>query len=124
MATLNDLAKSKLDRALKKGGVIATARADLVAIKGADFQFDTESGKFKNAAGLTPKRFVKSLRETRPEIFDPLAVANTKKSTNPFSRAGWNVSKQGALLRAVGKDKTAAIAASVNSHIGATKPST
>ena len=122
MPTLDDLAKAKLDRALKKGGVIPAARADLVAIKAADFKLDAESGKFKNANGLTPKKFVKSLRETRPEIFDPLAADKMKASTNPFSGKAWNVSKQGALLRAVGPEKCAAIAASVGARIGDTKP--
>jgi len=41
---------------------------------------------------------------------------------NPFSKKGWNISKQGALLRAVGTEKCAQIAASVGSRIGATSP--
>jgi hypothetical protein len=42
--------------------------------------------------------------------------------SNPFWRGSWNISAQGKLLRAIGAEKTAAIAASVGSKIGATKP--
>ena len=42
--------------------------------------------------------------------------------TNPFHKSNWNVSKQGALLKAVGREKCAAIAAAVGSNIGATRP--
>ena len=124
MATLEDLAKSKLDRALKKGGVIPTARTDLLAIKAADFQFDAERGKFLNANRQTPKKYVRSLRETRPEIFDALAVANVKKSTNPWRAENWNISAQGKIVRQLGLAKAAEIAKSAGVSIGATKPST
>jgi hypothetical protein len=49
-------------------------------------------------------------------------VANDDHKNNPFSKVGWNVTKQGALLRAVGPEKAAQIAASVGSRIGATSP--
>ena len=42
---------------------------------------------------------------------------------NPWSAAGWNVTRQGAICRALGAEKAAQMAAAVNSHIGATKPS-
>jgi hypothetical protein len=48
--------------------------------------------------------------------------SGTDHATNPFSKAGWNIQKQGALFRAVGAEKCAQIAASVGSKIGATKP--
>lgn len=44
------------------------------------------------------------------------------RASNPFSKEGWSISKQGSLLRAVGVEKCAAIAASVGSRIGATRP--
>lgn len=49
-------------------------------------------------------------------------AANTHKN-NPFSKASWNVSAQGRLIRAIGLEAAAGIAASVNSKIGATRPS-
>jgi hypothetical protein len=44
------------------------------------------------------------------------------KASNPFSKAGWNVTEQGRLLRTLGKDKTAAMAASCGVTIGSTRP--
>jgi hypothetical protein len=41
---------------------------------------------------------------------------------NPFHASNWNLTRQAALLRAVGAEKCAAIAASVGSKIGATRP--
>jgi hypothetical protein len=41
---------------------------------------------------------------------------------NPFHKSNWNISAQGKLLRAVGPEKCAGIAASVGSRIGATRP--
>jgi len=44
------------------------------------------------------------------------------RATNPFSREGWNVSKHGALLRAIGVEKCAAIARSVGARLGDVRP--
>ena len=41
---------------------------------------------------------------------------------NPWHSSNWNISKQGALLRAVGTEKAAAMARAVGSTIGATRP--
>ncbi len=49
---------------------------------------------------------------------DPHAAAN---STNPWSRSGWNLTRQGALLRA-NPAGAAQLAAAAGSRIGATKP--
>jgi hypothetical protein len=67
-------------------------------------------------------------RGTRPEnIADPEADAKAKNKTtphanNPFHKGNWNLTKQAALLKAVGPEKCAAIARSVGVTIGATKP--
>jgi hypothetical protein len=56
------------------------------------------------------------------------AEAGTKKNgtedhrNNPWSEIGWNVTKQGQCVRAMGMEKAAALAAACNSRIGATKP--
>jgi hypothetical protein len=41
---------------------------------------------------------------------------------NPFSAAGWNVSRQGQLVKAMGEKKAADIAAAVGCTLGSTKP--
>lgn len=43
-------------------------------------------------------------------------------SGNPFHRSQWNISKQGALVKSLGLEKTNQIAKSVGSHVGATRP--
>lgn len=45
-----------------------------------------------------------------------------KHKSNPFHRSNWNISAQGALLKAVGVEKCAAIARAVGSRIGDTRP--
>jgi len=43
-------------------------------------------------------------------------------ATNPFHKSNFSITRQGALLKAVGREKCAQIAASVGSKIGDTKP--
>jgi hypothetical protein len=43
-------------------------------------------------------------------------------ASNPWSRQGFNITKQGALIKAIGVEKSARIAASVGCKIGDTKP--
>lgn len=55
---------------------------------------------------------------------DKLLAANgsdDKHVTNPFSRAGWSIDKQGSVFKALGEAKTAALAAAVGVKIGATR---
>lgn len=44
-------------------------------------------------------------------------------SKNPWSRAGWNVTKQGAIVKSLGVEKASQMARAVQSHIGAVRPS-
>lgn len=44
------------------------------------------------------------------------------KADNPWSAAGWNVTRQGALIKSIGPEKAAGIAKAAGSFIGATKP--
>lgn len=43
-------------------------------------------------------------------------------SKNPFSKQGWSITAQGALVKSLGLDKANAIAKSIGSHVGATRP--
>ena len=53
---------------------------------------------------------------------DKKNIPAADRASNPFSREGWNVTRQGSLIKAVGEEKAAQIARAVGSHIGATKP--
>jgi hypothetical protein len=121
--SMRDLAKAKLTRALDEAGVTKAAAADMLELKTDDFVFN-DKGKLRNKKGLSARKFVESLRETRPEIFGtpPGKDPKVPHANNPFSAAGWNISRQGELVKAMGIEKAAGIAAAVGAKIGDTKP--
>lgn len=107
--------RSLADRAFVDGNM--TARTALVKEIGS-----AEANKIAQRYGL---HSVSDTRRGTPPAEPVTDKKNGKTgdhSNNPFHKSNWNVSKQGSLLRAVGPEKTAAIAASVGSRIGATRP--
>lgn len=93
-----------------------SARGRLVALHGEGFA--TERAQ---AWGL------KSLHDTRTKGKSPFGKADAnaglqKGQTNPWSAEGWNITKQGAIVKALGEAKAAQIAKAANSHLGATRP--
>jgi hypothetical protein len=112
--------RSLADRAFIDGNM--TARGELVKQLG-----KKEADKIAEQYGLRS-----SLDSARgePPLKERGGPADSGKSNgkganhanNPFHKSNWNLSKQGALLRAIGPEKCAAIAASVGSRIGATRP--
>jgi len=90
------------------------------------------------ARGKNMTAYSRLVREHGKAVIDTLLATETPDSTenkndgnghdkdratNPFSREGWSLQKQGALIRAIGVEKTAAIARSVGARIGQTRPS-
>jgi len=80
--------------------------------------------------GLTPKEWLADMKEKAPHWW-PASVGgrsagggpgNTSGANNPWSKAGWNITKQGQFMTANGADKAKQLAESVGSFIGATKP--
>jgi hypothetical protein len=81
--------------------------------------------------GLTPKEWLKDKQETSPHWW-PLSAGggsrgggpggNFSGAQNPWSAAGWNITKQGAYIREHGEAKASQLAESAGSKIGATKP--
>lgn len=81
--------------------------------------------------GLSPKEWLKDEVERSPHWW-PASVGGgsnggtggngTTRANNPWSKGAWNMTKQGALVRELGEQKASEIAASVGSHIGATRP--
>lgn len=65
-----------------------------------------------NRPGVAPKRADQKNGDGKPN----------DHAKNPFSKAGWNVSKQGQLVRSLGPEKAAAMARAVGVTIGATRP--
>ena len=109
--------RSLADRAFADGSL--KARGELVKQVG-----PIEANKIAETYGLksasdTKRGFSPARAEDANKNSDP-----AKHRNNPFHKSNWNVSKQGALLRAIGPEKCAAIAASVGARIGATHPNT
>jgi hypothetical protein len=69
------------------------------------------------APGVNPKAEAKSASDN-----DARDKRRKDHSGNPFHKSQWNISKQGALIKSLGLDKANAIAKSVGSHVGATRP--
>jgi hypothetical protein len=52
----------------------------------------------------------------------PEAKKATNRKANPWSKEGWNVTRQGAIVRDLGMEKAAGMARSVGCVVGSTKP--
>jgi hypothetical protein len=82
--------------------------------------------------GLSPKEWLKDMQEKAPHWWPPSVGGGSQGggptgrggyggANNPWSKAGWNVTKQGALVKSLGEVKAGEIAAQVGSKIGDTK---
>jgi hypothetical protein len=83
--------------------------------------------------GLTPKEWFKDMTEKSPHWW-PASIGGGSSGSggggrgtygganNPWSKEGWSLTKQGALVRQLGEAKAAEIAALAGSKIGSTKP--
>jgi hypothetical protein len=61
----------------------------------------------------------------RPEWANkPEVKKAANRKGNPWSKEGWNVSKQGQIVSSLGIEKAAAMALSVGCVVGSTKPNT
>lgn len=137
--TLNTgIKRSKLEGQLRDNAVVAkvlgTAIDDAVMV-GANM-FEEVDGKYvtKDGVGVTPgldpKEWFKDMQEKRPHWWPPSQGGGSrgagaplgKNADNPWSEAGWNVTDQGRYITKHGEAKAAEAAKSVNSRVGATKP--
>ncbi len=101
-ADLKVVARADLEARALKGEL--TAHGLLMRELGA-----TEYDKWRIQNGSTPGK--------------PAITAEQKeKADNPWSAAGWNVTRQAQLVRASGLEKAAQIAKAAGSYIGATRP--
>lgn len=80
--------------------------------------------------GLSPKEWLNDMKEKAPHWWPVSQGSGSKGSgpgnvsgaNNPWSKAGWNLTKQGQYVTTNGIDKAKTLAESVGSSIGATKP--
>jgi hypothetical protein len=99
------------ERTLKAQGEFVREHGEAKAAEVAAL-FGTKLG---GKPGKTPDAF----KPTKPS--DPNAGL-PKGATNPFSKESWSLAKQGSLLKAVGPEKCAQIAAAVGCKIGDVRP--
>jgi hypothetical protein len=126
--------RNTLRDAIIAAKVVPTAIDDAVLV--GERMFELVDGKLvtKNENGLTPglnpKEWAKDMEEKRPHWF-PTSVGGgaqggkgggTNVKDNPWSAAGWNLTRQGQVVKDIGEAKAAEMAARVGSSLGATKP--
>jgi len=128
-----------VERAIRDAAVgatiVPTAISDAV-LQGARVFEMTEDGRVITkdvpgvVPGLTPREWFKDMQEKSPHWW-PASVgggsrggpgAPIGRANNPWSKEGWNLTKQGTYIKEYGEDKAKTLAESVGSHIGATKP--
>ena len=78
--------------------------------------------------GITPAEWLKDMQEKRPHWW-PISQGSgarggsggpINRAENPWTKEGWNLTKQGQIIKTQGMEKARAMAASVGSTIGAT----
>jgi hypothetical protein len=106
-------AKPTLDaRAALRKAAGPALYAEILSDWGVSDKFLGPDGKL--APGKNPK--------TASQGAEPKKTTPRDHSNNPFHKSQWNISKQGELVKRLGLAKTNAIAHSVGSHVGATRP--
>lgn len=107
------IADDLAERAFAGRGNI-TARGQLIREVG-----QAEADKIAQRYGL------RNTADTRPGKSPegaPRAKGRDNAPSNPWSKSGFNVTKQGQIVRALGIEKAAAMARAAGSYIGATRP--
>jgi hypothetical protein len=133
-----NIKRSKIEGQLRDNAIAAkvlgTAIDDAVMV-GLNM-FEEVDGKYVTkdnvgvTPGLEPKEWFKDMQEKRPHWWPAsqgggsrgAGAPTGRNADNPWSPAGWNVTKQGQYIRQHGEAKAADAAKSVGSHVGATKP--
>lgn len=128
----------RIERAVRDAAgdakVLSSAVFDVVARARTIFEYDEGKILTKDngeaVPGLTPKEWLKDMVEKAPHWW-PTSLGGGANGgggggfdgkANPWTKAGWNITAQGAYVRQHGEEKAAAMAARAGSKMGATKP--
>lgn len=130
--------RSKIEGVLRDNAIAAKVQATAIddAVMVGLNMFEEIDGKYvtKDGVGVTPgldpKEWYKDMQEKRPHWWPASQGGGSRgggaplgrNADNPWSPAGWNVTAQGKYIKEHGEAKAAEAAKSVNSRIGATKP--
>lgn len=116
--------------------VISTAIADVEMVAAAYLERDPTSGEFivkADAKGVTPgadvKTFMKEMQRLRPHWWPQSQGGGAggggggmQGADNPWSAAGWNLTKQGQIVKEHGMAHAQELAKAVGSTVGSTRP--
>lgn len=137
-ALKGSIKKTKIEGVLRDNAIAAkvlgTAIDDAVMVgigmfEEIDGRYVTKDG-VGVTPGLEPKEWYKDMQEKRPHWWPPSQGGGSRgagapmgrNADNPWSVAGWNITKQGQFVKTHGEAKAGEAAASVGSRIGATRP--
>ncbi len=124
-ATSEKVLPTALDDAVMRGSRIFEVTDDNRII--------TRDGVAGVTPGLSPKEWLNDQKEKAPHWW-PASVGSGSGplgqrpgggyagANNPWSKEGWSITKQGALVKALGEAKAAEVAAQAGCKIGDTKP--
>ena len=124
--------RNTLRDAVISAKVVPTAIDDAVLV--GETMFELVDGKLVTKSdigltpGLNPKEWAKDMEEKRPHWFALSQGGGAQGGKgggvsvkdNPWSAAGWNLTKQGQVVKELGPEKAADMAARVGSTLGAT----
>jgi hypothetical protein len=79
-----------------------------------------EKGLFAADRARSVRAYLQSERQKSPQLFAGPAIKNDK-SSNPWSVSNWNVTEQGRLVKALGLEAAAKMAAAQGVTLGATE---
>lgn len=134
----NEKQQEKIQNAIRQAvldaKVLPSAIEDAVLVGERMFEFVDGKLVTKDGVGVTPgldpKNWAKDMQASRPHWW-PASVGGGalggkggggSLKDNPWSAEAWNVTKQGQLVRELGPEKAAELAARVGSKIGAVRP--
>lgn len=130
-----------IERTVREAAVLAKVQAtalDDVALRALKIFEKTDDGRVitkdvpGTVPGLTPKEWLKDMEDKAPHWW-PASVGGGSQGSNsgrggsyagannPWSKEGWNITKQGVLVKTLGIAKAEEIAALVGSKVGSTK---
>lgn len=130
-----------IERTVREAAVLSKVQAtalDDVALRALKIFEKTDDGRVitkdvpGTVPGLTPKEWLKDMEDKAPHWW-PASVGGGSQGSNsgrggsyagannPWSKEGWNITKQGVLVKTLGIAKAEEIAALVGSKVGSTK---
>jgi hypothetical protein len=131
--TMDRVERAVRDAAIE-AKVMTSAIYDVIGRARTIFEYDEGKILTKDGGeavpGLTPKEWLKDMVEKAPHWWPTSNGGGAgggsgpgfEGKTNPWSKAGWNLTAQGAYTRAHGEAKAKEMAARAGSYLGATKP--